>query len=182
MHIVREQEECIVRTYNTIQLARPLPLFLVLQRWHLTLEQGLPLFLLSIPRHFPLRYRSMGLAFSAGFTPFSKGRARTRGPPRVGFPACETGTVDARLLACIRVMYRTTTFSEITFANSTISESKYDLANQSYCNPRSSPYPPIFHPSRISHPTHCLSFSRLPPSAPFCWRRLWYPSRTPVCD
>jgi hypothetical protein len=44
---------------------------------------------------------------------------------------------------------------------------------QSHRNPRSTSYPPILHPSRISHPMH--GSVQLPgvyhPSASFCWRR-----------
>jgi hypothetical protein len=104
MHIIREREERIARTRNPIQLTRPLPLFLLLQRWHLALEQALPLFLLPALQHFSADEQVDAVGFICAFYSFFEGESKdawvVAEPPEIGFPACETGTVDARLLAC----------------------------------------------------------------------------------
>lgn len=104
MYVIREREERITRTSNSIQRLQMLLPLRITQRVYTALKHTLPLCLLASFENFTCDEQVDGIGFFCTLDAFLKGKSEdarvVTEPPEVGFGSCETGAVNTGLLAC----------------------------------------------------------------------------------
>jgi hypothetical protein len=104
MNVIREGEECIARASDAVKFDRPLLFLRVGERLYGSLEQALPMLLLTALENFAGDIQVDSVRLLSALDPFLERQGKDTGvmaePPEVSFAARETCTVDARLLTC----------------------------------------------------------------------------------